>query len=233
LFQEYSVDTATFTPLSYSGILSPGNGSVFNTGPTYNDPSYFFPDIELDSSRNILLLHPGSFASVRIGSVLGVPITDSADYDIAGAFARANDFENAGDGVVVDVFVNSDIGDPMFESVISSNNVVDPDSPFTGTGVAPFEATVALSAGDVVHFAVFSGANLTDGTFDVTALEATITSVPEPSVVSLFCAALASAFIVSIRARLIHLVMSFLGACRQHLMARLRPGSYRRAYFSA
>jgi hypothetical protein len=175
LFQEYSVDTGLFTPLAFAGIQSLGNGDIVNIGPTYADPS-FFPYIALDSSRNILLLHPGTFATVRVGSALGTTVASAGSYEIAGAFARANDFQNAGDGVLVVVFVNSDIGNPLFEAVISSNNAVNPNSPFTGTGVAPFDVTVTLAAADVVHFVVFSGPTLADGTFDVTALRATITS---------------------------------------------------------
>jgi len=168
------VDTGLFAPLAFAGIQSLGNGDIINTGPTYTDPS-FYPYIALDSSRNILLLHPGTFSTVRIGAVLGATIATAGNYDVSGAFARANDFQNAGSGVSVIVFVNSNIGNPLFSAAISSNNAVNPNSPFTGTGVAPFNINVTLSTGDILRFAVFSGANLTDGTFDVTALQATVT----------------------------------------------------------
>ena len=49
--------------------------------------------------------------------------------------------------------------------------MVNPNSLFTGTGVAPFNFTVSLAQGDTVQFAVFSGPSLLDGTFDLTALE--------------------------------------------------------------
>jgi hypothetical protein len=171
IFQEYDYGTGTFAPMRFAGNETVGpNGDITSTGPVYASVNGF-PYAMLDTTRNIFFFHPGTFSTVQNGAVVSAGVPTAGSYSVSGAFARANDFQNAGDGVRVVAFVNNQIGTPLFDAVISSNNVVNPNSPFTGTGVAPFNFTVSLAQGDTVQFAVFSGPSRLDGTFDFTALE--------------------------------------------------------------
>ncbi len=186
-FQEYDYGTGTFAPMRFAGNETFGNGDITSTGPVYVSANGIngFPYAMLDTTRNIFFFHPGTFATVQNGAVVSAGIPTAGTYNVSGAFARANDFQNAGDGVRVVAFVNNQIGTPLFDAVISSNNVVNPNSPFSGTGVAPFSFTVSLAQGDTVQFAVFSGPLLLDGTFDFTALEFNISSGAAPCTYSL------------------------------------------------
>jgi len=176
IFQQYNADTGTFLPMRFSGNQTVGpNGDVTSTGPVYSSQTNFFPYVMLDTARNLFCLHPGTMDTVKNGAVVSVGVPVAGMYSVSGAFARENDSQNAGDGVRVLAFVNNQIGAPLFDSLISSNNSVNPNSPFSGSGVAPFSFGVSLAQGDTIQFAVFSGPNLLDGTFDFTALQFTIT----------------------------------------------------------
>lgn len=146
-----------------------------NTGPIFTHPSFFFPYVLYDQNRNLLLLHPGVGGgfSGSLGASVSYLVPRDGTYNISGAFARANDLQFAGDGVEVAILKNFDVGTPLFTSSISSNNAVDADDPFAGTGVAPFSISITLSKGDVLRFAVFSGP-AGDGGFDVTAFQTNI-----------------------------------------------------------
>jgi hypothetical protein len=61
------------------------------------------------------------------------------------------------DGVDVLVTREANLNSPLFIAHISQNNDVDPANPFSGTGIAPFELTVHLNAGNSLTFIVFSG----------------------------------------------------------------------------
>lgn len=175
IFQQYNADTGTFLPMRFAGSQTVGpNGDISSTGPVYSSQTNFFPYVMRDTARNLFCLHPGTSNTVKDGAVVGVGVPVAGTYSVSGAFARENDFRNAGDGVRVVAFVNNQIGAPVFDSVISSNNPVNPNSPFSGTGVAPFSFSVSLAQGDTIQFAVFSGPSLVDGTFDFTALQFTI-----------------------------------------------------------
>ncbi len=174
-FQQYDTNAGTFSPLVYVGLQTLGpNGDMVSSGPTYFSTSGTFPYVMLDTARNLLLLSPGTFTTVQIGAVVTVTVPSAGPYDVSGAFARANDAFNAGDGVRVMVLANNNIDTPLFDADISSSNLVDTNSMFTGTGVAPFHVGVSLAQGDVIQFAVFSGPSLLDGTFDLTALKFTV-----------------------------------------------------------
>ena len=176
IFQDYDYSTGMFTPMRFAGNQTVGpNGDITSTGPVYTSQNNFLPYVVLDTARNLFFFHPGTFTTVKQGAVVSAGIPTAGTYSVSGAFARANDFRNAGDGVRVVAFVNNQVGAPLFDAFISADNAVNPNSPFTGTGVAPFSFTVSLAAGDAVQFAVFSGPNLVDGTFDFTALQFTIT----------------------------------------------------------
>ena len=168
--------------LKFLGTFSIGNGSVVNAGPGFLSPNFPgnpFPYLLLDENRNLLLVHPGT-GGTGPGSTTNkgasvtwrVPKTDV--YHVAGAFARANNFQLAGDGVDLAIFTNFNSAIPFFASSISSNHVVNADDPFAGTGVAPFSFNASLAQGDVLRFVVFSGPQGQDGTFDVSALEVNI-----------------------------------------------------------
>ena len=170
-FQQYDTTTATFTPLEYAGIQTiTTSGDMVNTGPIYYPPSSTLPFVMLDTPRNLTLLHPGAFANVKTGVVVSVAVPAPGAYDVSGAFARASDV-NGGDGVRVVVLINNNFATPLFDANISNYNVVNTNSVFSGTGVASFHFGVSLAQGDIIQFIVFSGPNLLDGTFDLTALQ--------------------------------------------------------------
>jgi hypothetical protein len=104
---------------------------------------------------------------------LSYSIRKSGAYKIKGAFARVNNAINNGDGVEVSIFKNADKASPLFSSSISSNHIVNPDDPFSGTGVAHFNLEVNLKPNDILRFVVSSGPRQ-EHTFDVTALKAAI-----------------------------------------------------------
>jgi len=168
--------------LKFLGTLSIGNGSLVNAGPGFVSPTFPgnpFPYVLLDENRNLLLLHPGTGgtgpgSTTNKGASVSWRVPKSDVYHVAGAFARANDFQLAGDGVDLAIFTSFNSAVPFFASNIFSDHVVNADDPFAGTGVAPFNFTASLAQGDVLRFVVFSGPQGQDGTFDVTALEVNI-----------------------------------------------------------
>jgi hypothetical protein len=175
--QRYSATSRTLDILGYLGhATAPANGSMTNnTGPFYAAAPGAFPYIVLDQARNLLLLHPGTAETKDQAAVLSVKAPSNGSYDVSGSFARANDYANAGDGVRVVVCASGNFSQPNFESVITSAHQVDSAKPFQGDGVAAFHFSVALEQGEAVQFGVFN-AKLLDGSYDVTALQATIKS---------------------------------------------------------
>lgn len=172
LFEDYGGQGST-TAMSFTGIQSFNNGSVTNSGPVFSSVSNF-GYVMLDQTRNLLLLHPiaGSF-NPRRGTVASFTAPQSGTYTITGAFARANNALAAGDGVSVSIFKGFDSPNSLFASTISSNNAVNVDSPFSGTGVTNFNLNVPLSQGEVMRFVVFSGPQQ-DASFDLTALQVSL-----------------------------------------------------------
>ena len=184
--------------MNFDGVQSIANGSTINTGPMYSESIYRFPYIIYDTARDTLLIHPGTggynygTASSNIGSSISFVAPTAGSYNMMGAFARANNFQNAGDGVDVVIFRDFDAGHPLFSATISSDNAVDPGNYFQGSGVANFDLNTTLLLNEVCRFVVFSDSQGQDGTFDLTAFTLSITPVPEPStlVLSGICAAI-------------------------------------------
>ncbi len=174
-----SYQAGAVTPLNNNGNQDYVNGSVINSGPTYAHTSRF-PYVMHDDKRDLILLHPGTFETVKLGASVGYR-AGNGKYRFVGMFARANTFSRAGDGVSVGVFKNLDTT-PLFTAEISSNYLVNHYDPFFPPGSTLFGIThlfssgisfdleLFLTEGDVVRFVVFSGPGKVDGTFDVTGL---------------------------------------------------------------
>ena len=174
VYEDYGPTGITLLP--FTGVQSMINGSITNTGPTWQAPGGF-PYVLFDQNRNLLLLHPGTFETKDHCASVALQAANNGFYVVSGAFARANNFRNAGDGVQVKIFTNLNENSPIFKSTISSDHDVDADKPFNGTGVVRFRFITRLSAGDMLRFVVCSGPQKLDGTFDVTALNLSITTV--------------------------------------------------------
>ncbi len=157
--------------LNSIGVQSYQSGTVINTGPVFTSPLNF-GYVMLDQTRNLLLLHAIASPNDRATSV-GFVAPQNGTYTITGAFARANNSQNGGDGVDVSVIKNFNTAAPLFQSHISSNHVVNADDPFSGTGVATFTITAYLNQGEVLRFANAAGTSH-DASFDLTALRFTI-----------------------------------------------------------
>jgi hypothetical protein len=144
---QFTVYGTVDTFLHFAGSQSMQNGSVVNMGPAYFASDGSFPYVMFDSDRNLVLMHPGTFATVKEGASLGLPISQAGVYSVSGVFARANNFRLAGDGVQVAVIKNREDTFPLFVANISADHEVDSDKPFSGSGVAPFNLTVTLNEG--------------------------------------------------------------------------------------
>lgn len=177
-------------PLSdipFAGTQSFANGSVTNSGPAYSRLSTvdFLPYILFDQSRDLVLLHPLGSAEgqggVAVSPSIGAAITFESPatylYSISGAFARANNFRLAGNGVDVVIAKNGALNALLFEETITADHFVDADDPFSGTGVAPFDFNIELVQGDRLSFIVFVDDQGIDQTFDATALRFDLTQV--------------------------------------------------------
>jgi hypothetical protein len=138
-------------PLEFGGIFELHNGSVINTGPLFMSEVGFYPYVQLDQQRNLLLLHPGTFSTASLGACVSVLAPKDGTYNVSGAFARANSFQLAGDGVDVAVFRNLNTAVPLYGATISANHLVNAEDPFSGTGVAEFSFQVSLVQGDVLR----------------------------------------------------------------------------------
>jgi hypothetical protein len=124
-----------------------------------------------DINGNVVLLHPGAEGNPQIGAAIAYTVPKDGDYLIEGAFARANNFKNAGDGVEVAIFKSGDDNPALYRQAISSAHAVNLNDYFDGSGVAPFRLFQRLTKNDVLRFVVFSGVAKNDGGFDVTALK--------------------------------------------------------------
>ena len=141
-------------------------------------PSY--PYIELLGGHTVHL-HPGAGATGNIGVAIRFDAETAGIHNISGGFARQNVTFEGGNGVDVLATRADDLDHPLFASHIASSHVVDLSNPFGGTGVAAFDFTVWLDAGESLRFIVFSDGEGLDGDYDGTAFRVTILPVPEPS----------------------------------------------------
>jgi len=164
-------------PLNSSGVISFPSGSIVFVGPAFAGAGGL-PLVMYDSRRNLVLLHPLGLPSSAPGASIAFTVPRTATYLLAGAFARANDFRNAGDGVDVLVIRNFDVSAPLFIAHMSSDNSVNADSPFSGSSTTRFSVAKDLNGGDVVRFVVFSGPASANAGFDITALTASLSNVP-------------------------------------------------------
>ena len=162
----------------------------FGPLPTYSDPSSF-PYVQDDTADGALVMHPGTggtnfgTGTSNIGASIAFQASATGLYNAVGDFARDNPALGAGDGVDVLVIKGADPNIPLFATTISSANAANMADPFSGTGLAHFNVTVPLLAGESLRFIVFSDAQGQDGTFDATAFRVTVAQVPEPSTIVL------------------------------------------------
>ncbi|HWX20048.1 MAG TPA: CARDB domain-containing protein [Candidatus Binatia bacterium] len=167
------------TSLTFAGDLSLMSGTLTNQGPAYTATT-FYPYIQLDTNHQWLILHPGDTS----GAALGVAACRSGTYHFSGAFARANDAQFAGNGVVVAVVRNLDTTNFLFTANIPSSAAADPSNLFQGPGAAPFHLDVTLTRGELIRFVVFNGPpGVDDIGFDATALMFNASLDPAPPIV--------------------------------------------------
>ena len=164
--------------LAFAGDLSLMSGTLTNQGPAYTADT-FFPYLQLDTNHQWLIFHPGDATAAALGLVA----CRSGAYHLSGAFARANDAQFAGDGVVVAIARNLDTTNLLFSAAIPSSAAVDPSNLFQGPGTAPFHLDFSLTKGEFIQFAVFNGPpGGSDIGFDATALMFTATLDPAPPI---------------------------------------------------
>jgi alpha-tubulin suppressor-like RCC1 family protein/serine/threonine protein kinase len=155
---------AAIGELESTGITTVTINYKKSSGPTYAMPNGGFPWILFDPNEQRVLLHPGQFETSQWGAALGYNAAADGDYSIRGSFQRAYDFPLAGDGVDVAVVLDIDDAHPLWAAHIAADQMAK----------QPFAVRAALRRGQVVRFVVYSGPQGKDGTFDETALEATI-----------------------------------------------------------
>ena len=165
-------DTNELAELNFSGDLLLVNGDLTNDGPTYTSDE-FYPYVQLDTNHDWLILHPGP----NIGASLGYGVCRSGAFQLTGAFARANDFQYAGEGVAVAIIRNLDTTNMLFTTNIPSSAPVNTNNLFQGPGAFPFNVTANLDKGDILRFVVFTATNGDNG-FDATGLTFTATEPP-------------------------------------------------------
>jgi len=158
--------------MEYKGVetFPPGCLTMQQTGPLYGNPSDLFPYIFFERDRNALLLHNGTFSTASLGAAVSYTAPSTGRYRARGVFARANTCVPAGDGVDATILVNTNAGSPVFTAHLPADIPVDANDYFGGEGARPFDVVVDLQAGDALRFAVFSGPQAADGTFDLSAL---------------------------------------------------------------
>jgi hypothetical protein len=162
------VSASSVTTMNSRGTATFQNGSVATTGPAFGG-SDGIGFVVLDASRGVVILHPGG-GTLSTAASFHVP--QEGIYTITGAFARANDAANAGDGVVVSVATND--GPASFTATIPASALVNTSDYFASSGARAFSLTQALRSGDVVRFLVSNGSKQ-DYTFDATALRVNVT----------------------------------------------------------
>lgn len=162
--------------LAAAGVQSLPAGSASFTGPLWtSNPPDFYPNLQEEMNRGFLLLHPGATNAAAATYVA----SEGGAYRFTGDFARANDFVSAGNGVSVAAIRGVAASTPLYSASISPAHAVDPDDPFSGTGVAHFDLEVELATGESLRFAAFAGApGSQDIDFDVTALRVDVSSTP-------------------------------------------------------
>ena len=119
--------------------------------------------------NGVIHTHPGTGGTANIGVGIRFQAYDNRMYNFAGDVARFNEAFKHGNGVDFLVVKELDLDNPLFESYIDDNHVVDRRTAFDGTGVVSFDVNVLLLGGESVRLVVFSDGQGQDGTFDSTA----------------------------------------------------------------
>jgi hypothetical protein len=169
LFEEYDARSEAIRPLLYNPQSETENGTLSVTGPQYTD-EHGYSYITYDNTRKTLLLHPRTGQTSRLGAVTTLRIPESGSYKVVGAFALANKLKGLGNGVRVVIFIGDRPTKLLFDSLITSQNQVDERDFFSGPGVAQFDLHITLKQDDELHFAVLSGSQLAESTYDLAAL---------------------------------------------------------------
>ncbi|MBL9175433.1 MAG: immunoglobulin domain-containing protein [Verrucomicrobiales bacterium] len=159
---------ADVNALSSAGTITLGTGASAFTGPAYQNPPDALPSVQLDSARQLTVLHPGPGSR---GASAGIPLGRAGRYLIQGRFARAHEGRGLGNGVSVAILRNLDTTNLLFTASVSSDHPANPSAPFAGTSRVPFSVVAEFVEGDVLRCVVFSGSSGNDTAGDVTALE--------------------------------------------------------------
>jgi hypothetical protein len=145
------------------------NGPSFAFNPTASTITITGPTDDMVWNPYQLSMDPGSGGQY---CVLRFTPLESGEYQIQGAFSSVDQYYGA--KTDVHIILN---GTSLFDSEV-----------YGTTSVTGFDQAIQLNAGDVLDFAVG-----TDGLpwgWDTTGLDATVTPVPEPSVLGLLTAGL-------------------------------------------
>jgi hypothetical protein len=153
--------SGTVVQLPFVGSDSEINGSITITGETYQDPNGF-PYLLDDALRSVLIMHPGTggfnfgTGTSNLDASLRFVAPQAGVYHPAGAFARANDTEDAGDGVDVAIFKELNTGSPVFGTTIDAHHAVDANNYFGRDRCRGFCAECLLPQNESLRFVVFS-----------------------------------------------------------------------------
>ena len=112
--------------------------------------------------------------TANIGMGIRFQAYDNRMYNFAGDVARFNEAVGYGNGVDFLVVKELDLDNPLFETHIESNHVVDRRTAFDGTVVVSFEVNVPLPVGESVRLVVFTDGQGQDGRFDSTAFQGSL-----------------------------------------------------------
>jgi len=165
----------------YEKIADSRSTNVVNPAPagatrmTLTQPHRYgnWPFVLIDNG--IIHMHPGTggynlgTGTANIGAGIRFQAYDNRMYNFAGDVARFNESVKYGNGVDFLIVKELDLDNPLFESRIDDNHVVDRRTAFDGTGVVSFDVNVLLLGGESVRLVVFADGQGQDGTFDSTA----------------------------------------------------------------
>ena len=124
--------------------------------------------------NGVIHTHPGTggynlgTSTANIGMAIRFQDYDNRMCASAGDVVRFNEAFGHGNGVDFLVVKELDLDNPLFETHIDSNHVVDRRTAFNGTGVVSFDVNVQLLVGESVRLIVFPDGQGPDGTFDST-----------------------------------------------------------------
>jgi len=100
-------------------------------------------------------MHPGTggynlgTGTANIGAGIRFQVYDNRMYNFSGDVARFSESVKYGNGVDFLIVKELDLDNPLFESRIDDNHVVDRNTAFAGTGVVSFDVDVPLLRGRI------------------------------------------------------------------------------------